>query len=60
MMHDRSDEDALQITQNLLAEMLGVQRPTSRMLPGVGTRRLIAVADGKSLYSIGRARCGIL
>src|ERR1700738_4340856 len=27
-MHDRSDEDALQITQNLLAEMLGVQRPT--------------------------------
>jgi CRP-like cAMP-binding protein len=28
MMRDRSDEDALQITQNLLAEMLGVQRPT--------------------------------
>ena len=28
MMHDRSDEDALQITQSLLAEMLGVQRPT--------------------------------
>jgi CRP-like cAMP-binding protein len=28
MMHDRSDEDELLITQNLLAEMLGVQRPT--------------------------------
>jgi CRP-like cAMP-binding protein len=28
MMQDRSDGDALSITQNLLAEMLGVQRPT--------------------------------
>jgi CRP-like cAMP-binding protein len=28
MMRDRADEDALQITQDLLAEMLGVQRPT--------------------------------
>src|SRR5579863_1215928 len=28
MMRDRGDEDALQITQGLLAEMLGVQRPT--------------------------------
>jgi CRP-like cAMP-binding protein len=28
MMRDRSDDDALQISQNLLAEMLGVQRPT--------------------------------
>src|SRR6202051_2547874 len=28
MMRDRGDDDALQITQNLLAEMLGVQRPT--------------------------------
>jgi CRP-like cAMP-binding protein len=28
MMRDRSDDDALPITQNLLAEMLGVQRPT--------------------------------
>jgi Mn-dependent DtxR family transcriptional regulator len=28
MMRDRSDDDALQITQSLLAEMLGVQRPT--------------------------------
>src|SRR5205823_2002879 len=28
MMRDRSDENTLPITQNLLAEMLGVQRPT--------------------------------
>src|SRR5580704_10920148 len=28
MMRDRSDDDALQITQSLLAEMLGVQRPS--------------------------------
>src|SRR5580693_6775922 len=28
MMRDRCDDDALQITQNLLAEMLGVQRPS--------------------------------
>lgn len=28
MMRDRDDDDTLQITQNLLAEMLGVHRPT--------------------------------
>jgi CRP-like cAMP-binding protein len=28
MMRDRTDDDALPITQDLLAEMLGVQRPT--------------------------------
>src|SRR5580700_11162581 len=28
MMGDRADEDTLQITQSLLAEMMGVQRPT--------------------------------
>src|SRR6202789_4077909 len=28
MMRDRSDDDALPITQSLLAEMLGVHRPT--------------------------------
>jgi CRP-like cAMP-binding protein len=28
MMRDRTDEDILQITQSLLAEMLGVERPT--------------------------------
>jgi CRP-like cAMP-binding protein len=30
MMRDRSDSDALPITQSLLAEMLGVQRPSIR------------------------------
>jgi CRP-like cAMP-binding protein len=28
MMRDRDDDDVLSITQSLLAEMLGVQRPT--------------------------------
>src|SRR5262249_16228109 len=28
MMRDRSDDDAMPVTQSLLAEMLGVQRPT--------------------------------
>jgi len=28
MMRDRSDEDTLRITQDLLAEMLGAQRPS--------------------------------
>jgi Crp-like helix-turn-helix domain len=32
-MHDRGDEDALLITQSLLAEILGVQRPTITMPP---------------------------
>ena len=27
-MHDRSDDDALPVSQNLLADMLGVERPT--------------------------------
>jgi CRP-like cAMP-binding protein len=28
VMHNRGDDDALEIAQNLFAEMLGVQRPT--------------------------------
>src|SRR5712692_7191571 len=40
MMRDRADDDALQITQSLLADMLGVQRPTitnaARDLEGAG------------------------
>ena len=35
-MRDRGDDDALQITQNLLAEMLGVHRPTVTKEPGLG------------------------
>jgi CRP-like cAMP-binding protein len=34
MMRDRSDGDALPITQSLLAEMLGVQRPTITIAAG--------------------------
>ena len=34
MMRDRGDEDALLITQSLLAEMLGVQRPTITIAAG--------------------------
>ena len=34
MMRDRSDDDALPVTQHLLAEMLGVQRPTISIAAG--------------------------
>jgi CRP-like cAMP-binding protein len=57
-MRDRSDDDALQITHNLLAEMLGVHRPTitnaARELERAG---LIArgAADSKSRYLIAKA-----
>jgi CRP-like cAMP-binding protein len=57
MMRDRSDEDALQITQNLLAEMLGVQRPTitntARELERAGLiargRRQVTILDRQGL-----------
>ena len=56
MMRDRSDDDALPITQDLLAEMLGVQRPTitnaARELERAG---LIARGRRQVRYSIGRA-----
>jgi CRP-like cAMP-binding protein len=53
MMRDRSDGDTLQITQNLLADMLGVQRPTvtnaARELERAGLiargRRQVAILD---------------
>ena len=38
-MRDRSDDDTLQITQNLLAEMLGVHRPTITNAAREGTYR---------------------
>jgi CRP-like cAMP-binding protein len=42
MMRDRSDDDALQITQTLLAEMLGVQRPSiTNAAKGLERARLI-------------------
>jgi CRP-like cAMP-binding protein len=57
MMRDRGDEDALQITQNLLAEMLGVQRPTitntARELERAGLiergRRQVTILDRQGL-----------
>ena len=57
MMRDRGDDDALLITQNLLAEMLGVQRPTitnaAQELEGAGLivrgRQQVTILDRKGL-----------
>jgi CRP-like cAMP-binding protein len=57
MMRDRSDDDALPITQSLLAEMLGVQRPTitnaARELERAGLiergRRQVTILDRQGL-----------
>jgi CRP-like cAMP-binding protein len=62
MMRDRSDTDELPITQNLLAEMLGVQRPTithaAHELERSGLiergRRQLTILDRKALM---RASC---
>jgi CRP-like cAMP-binding protein len=71
MMRDRSDEDVLPITQSLLAEMLGVQRPTitnaAREFERAGLiergRRQITILDRRGLtaascecYQLVRAR----
>ena len=71
MMRDRADDDGLQITHDLLAEMLGVQRPsitnTARELQGAGLierrRRQVTILDRKGLvgascecYQLVRAR----
>jgi CRP-like cAMP-binding protein len=57
MMHDRVDGDTLQITQDLLADMLGVQRPTitnaARELERAGLiargRREVTILDRQGL-----------
>jgi CRP-like cAMP-binding protein len=57
MMRDRGDDDALPITQDLLAEMLGVQRPTitnaARELEGASLiargRRQVTILDRQGL-----------
>jgi CRP-like cAMP-binding protein len=57
MMRDRSDEDTLPVTQDLLAEMLGVQRPTitnvARQLEQAGLiergRRQLTILDRHGL-----------
>jgi CRP-like cAMP-binding protein len=59
MMRDRSDGDTLPITQNLLAEMLGVQRPTitnaARELEHAGLiergRRRVTILDRPGLMA---------
>src|SRR6202045_1009238 len=71
MMRDRGDDDTLQITQDLLAEMLGVQRPTitngARELEHAGLiargRRQVTILDRQGLmgascecYQLVRAR----
>src|SRR5580692_73808 len=71
MMRDRSDGDALPITQSLLAEMLGVQRPTitntARELERAGLiergRQQVTILDRQGLagescecYQLVRAR----
>jgi len=71
MMRDRSDGDELPITQNLLAEMLGVQRPSitnaARELERAGLiergRRQVTILDRRALeqascecYQLVRAR----
>src|SRR3984893_10902932 len=73
-MRDRSDDDALQITQTLLAEMLGVQRPTvtnaARGLERAGLiargRRQVTILDRQGLvaescecYQLIRARVAL-
>jgi CRP-like cAMP-binding protein len=57
MMRDRSDDDTLPITQDILAAMLGVQRPSvtiaARELEGEGLikrgRRQVAIVDRQGL-----------
>jgi CRP-like cAMP-binding protein len=60
MMRDRSDSDTLQISQNLLAEMLGVHRPSitnavrelehARAIKG--GRRQVAILDRQGLIKV--------
>ncbi len=74
MMHDRGDDDTLRITQDLLAEMLGVQRPTvtnaARELEDAGLiargRREVAILDRTGLehascecYQLVRSRIAV-
>ena len=58
-MRDRSDDDALQITQNLLSEMLGVRRPSitnaARQLEHAGLiargRQQVTILDRQGLIA---------
>jgi CRP-like cAMP-binding protein len=54
MMRDRSDDDALPITQNLLAEVLGVQRPTiTNAIGSWNVQVWLSAGEDRSRYSIG-------
>ena len=52
MMRDRDDDDRLEITQNLLAEMLGVHRPT--------VTNVVRELEREGLIARGRAQVTIL
>jgi CRP-like cAMP-binding protein len=75
MMRDRDDDDALQITQNLLAEMLGVQRQSITNVAGeleragliARARRKVTILDRQGLmdascecYRLVRSRVAVL
>jgi len=75
MMRDRDDDDALQITQNLLAEMLGVQRQSITNVAGeleragliARGRRKVTILDRQGLvdascecYRLVRSRVAVL
>ena len=52
MMRDRHDEDTLPITQDLIAEMLGVYRPT--------VTRAVRSLERRGLIEVGRKRVSLL
>jgi CRP-like cAMP-binding protein len=55
MMRDRSDADVLPVTQNLLAEMLGVQRPTVTIAVQVLERSGLIIRGRKAVTIVNRA-----
>ncbi len=56
MMRDRSDSDALQITQALLSDMLGVQRPTITNIAREFERRGLIARGRRQVTILDRAR----
>ena len=58
MMRDRSDSDALQITQALLGDMLGVQRPTISNAAREFERRGLIARGRRQVTILDRKRLG--
>ena len=58
MMRDRSDSDALQITQTLLGDMLGVQRPTISNAAREFERKGLIARGRRQVTILDRARLG--